>query len=61
MEKVKIKFEKEIENCHECPFTEYIYEQGFCGICCKFGAYAVVPKEGIRKECPFRVENEENF
>lgn len=58
MEKINIKFEKEIENCYECPFTEYIYEQGFCGTCCKFKEYAVIPKKGIREKCPFKVNNE---
>jgi len=50
---MKITFEKEIENCYECPFREYIYEQGFCGECCRFNVYQKIPCKGILKSCPF--------
>lgn len=57
-DKVKIKLEKEIENCYECPFTVYIYEQGFCGTCCKFNPYVIIPNKGIYEKCPFRKEKQ---
>jgi hypothetical protein len=55
MDKVIIKFEKEIKHCYDCPFTCNVYEQGYSGTdCSKLGAYSTIPKEGIREDCPFR-------
>ena len=58
MDKVIVEFKKEIHNCSECPFTVEIYEQGYCATDCQLcGAYSTIPKEGIRKDCPFRKED----
>ena len=55
MDKVIIKIEKEIEHCYECPYAYDVYEQGYSGTeCSELGIYKEIPKEGIRKDCPFR-------
>lgn len=52
--KVVIKFEKEIENCYECPFRQYYSEHGNSGYeCTKAGAYSFTPASGILNYCPF--------
>lgn len=48
---------KTIEKCTECPFTIHIYEQGFCGNCCKFITYGTIPNKGILKDCPLKKED----
>jgi len=59
MDTVLIKFEKEIHNCGECPFTVDIREMGYCATDCRLlSAYATIPNSGIRKDCPFRKEKE---
>ena len=55
-----IKFEKEINNCYECPCTTYVHEQGFSGVCCNFITYGDIPQKGILKDCPFREENKKS-
>lgn len=54
---MKIKIELDIQNCYECPFVENIHEHGFCGNCCQKIAYGMIPKQGIRKDCPFKNKN----
>jgi hypothetical protein len=52
---VIVKFEEEIEDCYECPFKHKVYEQGYSDyVCSKRGAYASIPDDGIRPDCPFR-------
>lgn len=61
MKKIIIKFEKEIEHCYECPFTERVWEQGFSGTCCKFNYYITIPKQGVLESCPFLKEEDKNI
>lgn len=56
--KVLIKYEKEIENCYQCPFKEWHSEQGFCADCCKFINYGKIPRKGILKKCPFITDSD---
>ena len=51
---MKVKIEMEIEDCQHCLFTERVYEQGYFGTdCTKLGAYATIPRQGFRPDCPF--------
>ena len=52
-----IKYEKEINHCYECPFTEKICSQGFSATCCQFILYGIIPEEGIQESCPFKEAN----
>lgn len=50
-----IKYEKEINNCYECPFKERVYEHGFSGTLCHFKlGYETIPKHGIFDDCIFK-------
>lgn len=46
-----------IERCTECPFTVHVYEQGFCGNCCKFDIYTTISNKGTLKNCPLKKED----
>lgn len=46
-----------IKRCTECPFTVHVYEQGFCGDCCKFDMYTTIPNKGTLKNCPLKKED----
>lgn len=48
---------KIIKECTKCPFTIHIYEQGFCGDCCKFDVYTKIPNSGILKNCSLKKED----
>lgn len=49
-----IKIEMEIQNCNECPFAVKVNEMGYRATeCGKLGCYSTIPKQGIRKDCPF--------
>lgn len=51
---MKITFEKEINNCNECPFAEYVNTQGYSATeCSRLPPYSTIPDEGIRYNCPF--------
>ena len=55
MNKIIIKFEKEIESCSQCPFAHKVYEQGYSATeCSKLGIYETIAENGIREDCPFR-------
>lgn len=44
-----------IEHCYECPFKTHYSEHGFCGDCCKFIAYGLIPAYGgILEKCPMK-------
>lgn len=61
--KVVIKFEKEVENCRECPFCNYDSDEQFSWHYCKVGEshFHNLPFEGIDKYCPYlKKEREEN-
>lgn len=55
MDKVIVKFEKEIKYCSQCPFACKVYEHGYSAVeCSKLGSYKTISEDGIRKDCPFR-------
>ena len=56
---MKVKVELDIKECQDCPFTVHIYEQGYSGTdCTKLGAYATIPRQGFRPDCPLLKEQE---
>lgn len=56
---MKVKVELEITECQNCPFTDHVYEQGYCGTdCTKLGAYTKIPRQGFRPDCPLLKEQE---
>jgi len=61
--KVKVKFEKDIEDCYCCPLKETVREMGSTFDVCRMldGYDAIIPHEGIHKSCPFREENKKTI
>lgn len=51
---MKVKIEMEIENCYECPFKVYVYEQGYSATeCAKLPLYNPIAGKGVLPNCPF--------
>lgn len=51
---MKVKIEMEIENCYECPFKTYVYEQGYSATeCSKLPPYSSIAEKGVLPNCPF--------
>ena len=56
---MKVKIELEIKECQNCPFTDHVYEHGcYETDCTKLGAYAKIPRQGFRPDCPLLKEQE---
>ena len=57
---MKIKFETEVKNCHECPFCYHYSDFELSGHFCRLRetmgelyAFANEEEKGIHKNCPF--------
>lgn len=56
---MKVKVELEVKECQNCPFTDHAYEHGcYETDCTKLGAYAKIPRQGFRPDCPLLKEQE---
>lgn len=56
---MKVKVELEVKECQNCPFTDHTYEHGcYETDCTKLGAYAKIPRQGFRPDCPLLKEQE---
>ena len=56
---MKVKVELEVKECQNCPFTDHAYEPGcYETDCTKLGAYAKIPRQGFRPDCPLLKEQE---
>lgn len=54
---MEIKIEMKIENCRECPYKTYVYEQGYQATeCTKLPAYSEIAVTGVRHDCPFQIK-----
>lgn len=54
---MKVKVELEVKECQNCPFTDHAYEHGcYETDCTKLGAYAKIPRQGFRPDCPLLKE-----
>lgn len=55
---MKFILEGDIEHCTQCPFKEYMFEQGTCGDICGLLIHEpypqLIPREGILTKCPFK-------
>lgn len=58
---MKIKFEKDVKSCKQCPLS-YLEHDGNCSVyqCILIKGYSgIIPDEGFLEDCPIKVEDDD--